>query len=934
MAAALPLALLCAVLAAQDPVADEWRARAWALDPAAHRAAIERALADERWETRHAALDALARAGQGVVWDGAHELLAPRRADPHPNVRRQALRATRRLGAPVAAEELAPLARDPFGGVRLELCEALAGLPEERAAELLLELAADADARVRARAFDLLIGRGPDALGAELDLWERAGCDEEPERFLRALDLLRRAPPNELLIESMRLRWRALERGGAPPARLAALRAAWEALAFVQLGRGQVAPLAAGWLATFEDGDESLDRRRRAQLLAGAAAAGPDLGDLLHAAARAETSLAAGTDLLEGALEALAGDEERLLLVPVGGELDLELWGLLAGRRDAWDAAVVGPWLAPGIDPGVRLAVVNALAETLARSGDEGSALLLARALDDPDQNVAAEAWRALCDAPRPVALAELWRYWCERTGRDVELLRFLSRQSAPAPFRADLIELWASGAARRASVLELLASFRGDGDLARRVEAWLGEELAGLVAAPPPADGAEPDEAWLRQEDRAKALVGALHSIAGEGALESMERVLELSDGLSHEVSKTCAWALGQTPAGRRRLRAWLRPEASMRVRIEAALWIVPDDPDPEVVGLLLERYARCDEELRLRILRVLAPTGDARALAHLAATVTGAGTSPAERVVALAEVARAPRAAGALLAIVAAAPDVDVERAAIEQLGGLELLEPADGERLALLLRERLADPARAEQLRDEVLPALARLAPELGAVELERELLREPLRRAAGELASRFRGERLPAREFVYRGELRAIEELARQGRLEAALAGAGPCWRLDARLLLQLGERALEGGGPGARRAARRLLRAALVAFEGEAPMEDLEHLLCTARARLFALALDERRLDDALLWAGELLDAWRAGRTSERAWSAVFGAVDAADWLEATRLQARAWAALARGDRSGARACWIAAEPLVARAPRAGAEQTRLGRAIE
>jgi hypothetical protein len=948
------------------PVAVEWAVRRRALDPARHADELRAALRSPDWGERHAALDALARALPGEVpapvTEGVLELLD----DDHPNVRRMALRGATRLRLEVPGAILAALAGDPFWGTRAELANTLGLDPDPHDGALLGHLADDADPRVAAAAFDLLFGRGPTALEAQLALWESADLDRASHTFLRAAECVARGAGNAPLIEAVRRRLAAQPTSTASAAR----RALWEGAAFASLGEGRTRLWVNGFLARLPDAGPGVERRRRELLEEGAAAASDELSEGLLAAASAFDACAAGRanlgaararlaswpalaalagsaasddleraiELIEAAVEVSDGTDEGLLEVlgPCSTETAVAGWNALLARRDRWEPPAVSGFLSTARDAQLCLAVVDVLSETLSRTADTGAARLLTGALDDPRAEVAESAFRALCEHLSPGdGLEELHRFWSGmESGRELRALRYLPRAAPPRPFRADLLDLWESGRFRKASLLELLGLFRGDGEIEARLVAWIEAELAHLTLADRPPREVERGP-WREREDRAKALVLALHQVAGEAAAERLEGLLERTDSLSSEVAKTCAWALGRTAVGRVRLARWLAEGVSHRVRIEAALALA-SDAAREATDVLLERYAHCDEELRLRILRRLGGLSEARCLVRLKAVVLEPGHSAAERVVALGEVAAhadPERAVAALAEVIERTSDVDLERAAIEALG-------ATGSAAAgLYLCAILTDERRAESLRDELLPALAAIPTAAAGEAVAHEFWCSALANAPQELAARFVGRSLPSREFIYRGELRAVEGLARDGRLFTVLGAGEPWWRADARLLAELAAGASVGDIASSREAVRRLLRGAVAGLAGEAPSADTEHRLCRARAGLLSLALE--RLDHAAtaFWSRALVDARRAGRTSVRAFTDVFGlpnrrhGVDPLARLSAMRLQARARCALELGDRSAARELARRAALHARASHRAAAEQVRLEQAV-
>lgn len=1008
-----------------DAVTREWTVRRWALDPAAHAGELARAARASDWELRQAAFEALGRAGQGRLAAGQADLARGALRDEHPNVRAAALSASERAGLSLGAGALEAAAQDPWPEVRLALVRYLAPRPDApRRAELLAGLAADPDPALARAARDALWAGAHFGAGPPADLGSRVRA---PEDFVACLSILARGSPDGRWLGAL------LDAAGhgEPPGRQArqGLVAALGLAAGADLAAGaglDGLDLARGWLAPL-GGDGAAEARARELRLAGAAAAGrraaaggaespfpaADLALELARRAAVADALARGAApfrglgleprggaaillelehaqragvgpaqaaelLLEGALAAAGPEPSRVarVLRGAGEDLAAALWAGAGLVARAWEPAELAHWVTePG--PGLRGRVLEALAQTFARSGDGGAAWGLAFALTDPEPGLRGIAFAALARArdPRPFAeaLVESWRL--EDPAARLARLRWLPRSQGLHPFRAELVELWESGASREVAVLELLRAFAPDPELAARAGAWLEEHLEAIEAERAEPAGSSVDGPALERETdfeprgrrpretlvegQAKSLVLAFADLAGEGAHAQLAAWLERTAEVSVEVAKTLAAALARGPAGRACLAGWLGPERRARLRVEAALGVLGEGPahlapgaggerEAELAGralaVLLERMEHCDQPLRARILEALAGyVGWPGVSALLVETALG-GRDQAERLQALAALGgEAPRRGAqsgglreeieqALAAVLAGSADLDLRRSAIVLLGRSG--GPRAAEVLEALARSAPADEL--EHLDDVLLPARARLE---DPPPIEQEVLAAARAAARVELLARFEGRRLAAREFVYRGELAAARHLAEVGRLEAVLAGQA-WWELDARLLLLLGERLVEVPDPALRARALDLVRAGVIGLEGEGPAPDREQVRVSALALLARIALSGERPASAAPDLAELLLAWRLGELAPRQ---LFGPLgpsapeegrDPVAWLEASWLQARAHDALERGELDSARDLGRAAAARLGWSERARAQQRRLDALLE
>jgi hypothetical protein len=280
----------------------------------------------------------------------------------------------------------------------------------------------------------------------------------------------------------------------------------------------------------------------------------------------------------------------------------------------------------------------------------------------------------------------------------------------------------------------------------------------------------------------------------------------------------------------------------------------------------------------------------------------------------------------------------DLEVVRTAVDGLATAGSSEWAAGERAGEALVEILStSDASLGSLRDDLLLAFARLGVEGDSfASLYLDL---PLANASGEMEARFRGDTLPSREFLYRGDLRSTAQLAALGSL------AGSRWSelledasdvLDGRLLLQLAD-AARGGGPGDV-TARRLLVAAAVALEGEPSNAELELDRARVYASLLSIDLKQSQFRSAAAWASRLARDWRLGVLSERDLQLLLGGrgtdPEPQAFLPASALQAQALLAMAEGRMDAARALAERGREVAGRSSRALEHQAILDAALK
>jgi hypothetical protein len=239
----------------------------------------------------------------------------------------------------------------------------------------------------------------------------------------------------------------------------------------------------------------------------------------------------------------------------------------------------------------------------------------------------------------------------------------------------------------------------------------------------------------------------------------------------------------------------------------------------------------------------------------------------------------------------------------------------------------RERVGDG----QVAGELLLACIRAG--AGGRALQRRCFAGALEASGADLLERFRGLRPAATEFRFRLELTAAKTLAERGQLGGALIDAGAWERLDGRLLFELAQVDARGAW------ALELWRAARVALQGEPLGTDMAGLLDRVvwlRYRLGVERGDWGKVRHSVSWL--LLETLlrgtrsqgfeeRLGRFDRRA------GVDPFADLGAAGLQARAWEALTRGDKEGARALAAEAEAWLGGSDHARAGQAELMEAL-
>lgn len=528
------------------------------------------------------------------------------------------------------------------------------------------------------------------------------------------------------------------------------------------------------------------------------------------------------------------------------------LWDCVRARADAWDAEVLQAWISPAMPKAQRARVVLVVAETFRQNRDPGSETLLRAALADPDDDIAAEAFRALSGAldPRPW-MEPLHRAWTARSARwRGQRLAELSREIAWTPFRDDLLEIASESRHESLHTAELLAPFRGDADVIAALTAWLEQDLSALRELPrgPLDQRREPGVV-----KSALVLVRALALSAGDDARAGLSRALEASRDRSLELGKSAIYHLGRIPDGRQELAAWLAPGVHSRLRAEAALALASENPT--AVEVLLAAYESFDEDLRGRALRAFAAVSDEASAQALLRAARAPTSGPAETLTAIdclgSRAVREPALAQRMLAWLDDA-SLDLERrslviAALGAIDSRELREQLVARAIAIDQRRPVAprgSPGHDDWSAEREGLILALAGADGGSGLPPRMLLSLPIERAAADFAARGAGKRLAEVEFSWRAELEWIAAAARAGRLPALFEPVERWRMLDARLLAEAAQRAwvsrdstsietATNAGRGAR-VIESLAITAAIALRGETTVEDSSRVRFEAR----------------------------------------------------------------------------------------------------
>jgi len=884
--ALLTLGLLTARVGSGDAIETEWELRRWALglDPQPD---LAEALRSADWRVHEGALTALARSSAPLSNEHVEACVRSLKHE-HPSVQAAALTALAHAGATVSmkAERL-----EAFAGARLpEVRSAFALLLGRSggAGARLVPLAHDVDERVRETARAALFGEIGDEYA--LDALEVLFRDADLDELLPALEWTRRlrvTSPAEF--EPLRL-----------PEELSPGRRALAAAVHLARGSGtesELDQLLSGWFAP------ELEQRAPARFVADTASIldeslAPALVELWLDVDRGESirwptaiedrrslgeaATARAEELLRIAMDALGASA----VVNQAGRAELTVAGQLsllefaAARLTAWDREVAERFLATG-DPDVRRASLIALGRGVT-AGDPVSAELVAGALESESELERRLAFESLCDGPDPTRWMErMFRAWQRGDMRTRRLmLRELPRGSAHAPFRDALLELGEAGGSSRDEVLDLLVGFRGDEEIAERLESWLETELAAALSG----ELGGPSAA----ERRAAGALRSLDQVAGRLrpeeldalALDVLRRTAEYSEHIG-EVAVECL-SRADDPAAY--LAEFLEEPTLPRTRTLVAIALARTGHE-RATDLLYELLYEAPWELAFRVLFALGQVDNAMTRLWLTEAALDATLSPALRRSAADDLGREGASAEVrehLLRIALHGLDVETMTTAMRGLGRLGLhgrpalrqlygvLESGDNSRLAEL-EDDLGELARME-----LLLALAKTKGLPSA--LFPEVLARPLDASAAWLDYRLRGEETARVEFVWREELQLFELLAERYFVSKLLGRFGAWWRLESRLLILLGELAEEVHPKAFEpEAAGLLLRSGLIGLLGEL-REDPEYAL---RGRLGLLRVAVRAEDwvAAQFHAERLVQDWRENRLPARVWNSALGTRD-------------------------------------------------------
>jgi hypothetical protein len=624
------------LVAGDDSVVREWRARALALDVDGTREQWLAAAASANWDERWHALDALLRAARaGLLADDVsrvasaggdstaavvRELALRALHDARPNLAAHGAALLVELGASDAADEeaLVRLATLPLAEARAAAAQLLGARRGTFGNELLGRLVRDADATVRDAAGRALLARQVRGEGAPLhlaDLLARAyanGGDGEVATWLVALEgvpphvfdalieaCVGRAAPHERVGELLEVA-RAAEGEPLAPVRLADLwcasqdwapardalftRAAKRGGASVALELVRVADL---WAWVFEEETPGPDTRRggeRESLLARLRDVGGDVTKYPFASIVMRAAHgAAGTRVALAAL-LRSGDATFLRGLEVLGS---ELVG--------WTPELVNAAYERAEAMGAQELVLGAL-ESAARAGDEQAIAALAAQLAacTHDEPRARTLFKALARLPDPTeALEALDAHWLAADDETaLALVPLLPRVQRPVDVRRRLVELGQRHTERRGSIARVLSAWRGDDEVGWYLERWSVEYLAELE----PLDAGE----RRRASDRAAELLPALADVAGDGAVEGLVEVFDWSIGREPSIGRVAARQLALTRAGRDALWSYAEQHLDRDLRLELGLALADARAEP------LERAGR--EEL---LVGLLAPRG-----------------------------------------------------------------------------------------------------------------------------------------------------------------------------------------------------------------------------------------------------------------------------------------------------------------------------------
>lgn len=859
----------------ESAVGREWLARARALDPATHGAALKESLGAADWTRNYAALDALARTPAGARWAYAEvrDVVQLALRSERSNLRAAAWRLLLAMDAVQAcALDLPGLARD---ATEEELrawstWQALGvGAPVqagqawgEPAGALLeyLELGEQEVAALSVNAgvldpLSALATAGPGAgaaqaawlapdgvlranrLDAFLGAWLRHPSDGGLVRGLRAA--LVGAQPDDPEAEE----WIGLVEGLALILNDPKLSA--RAALFVDvlpIGSHLGVDRAGAWSRARRTGfgAEVLSR------------AGESLGlPLVYHALALPIDLELRPVLFEAAGEALPA---RLAL-PIALELDEPmaalLWRSVEGRARPVPVPLLVPWLAKGRPADLRFAAAQELSRGLDAPDARERAELLLDFIGSENASLRIASFRWLTEAAgsAPDAILswdELHAAWAAApAGPVLERLADLPQRQDAGPFQQVLLELVLDPATRTRGRIERLHWRRSEPAVRDALLAVYGEELKASL---------EPDADPNRRRNR-RGIAHACLRAVGPEALPHLRLAEDLSaliqqvdpDGgrRSTNLNELLIVGLGRSVAGRALLQSHLHAPADWprRERVEAFLQLAAHGQGELAVvsgpQILKDDFLRCDGILRERIVIALAAPA-LPAQAFLLALARDLGTDEL-----LAE--------SAMESLVRRGGEEDV--ASVLQGGfsyerrqaAARALRVGEGVAAAQILRAALplgaVDPEGTERLLELSLLACLDARGEL-TDELLGRLWSGPLAAGARDLERRFRGLGRTGMGFRWRGELELVGRLARSGRLGAALERCPDAWRLDGRFL-GAAAAAASSASPGCE-GSLRLAQLALVALEGEGPSR--HSALAKVRARALLLDAAERSGD--------------------------------------------------------------------------------------
>ncbi len=906
-----------------DPIAREWLVRELAADPNAHAERLGELVASDSPQRARFAYDVMRR---GLVAAPSSELAVMaiqlglmRHPEERADVRLARLEA-------LAATRIGATFTNCFALEREMLVHSLLGYAHEhrapwlRAASAralrfearddwarpaLTALLADGEEEVRREALAALglrIVEGASGFDVAAQMWNAVAGLEDPHEQVEAVKLLEalRLPPGAL----DEMAWVA---GESPTP----LRAALEALRSCAGASPDAGILIEGWLALegpstglrelLALGARHEQARRRMQ-------EGEPMRSTLVKRLAAESDSATRDALIALALDAV---DVRDLAIVVQGSLRFDdafrvlLFERMRGHSVDWTRQALAAWLDPELrSTELRLAVVDWLgaAAVGAQARELEAALVLA--LADPDIEVARLAFAGLCDVADPWTWsAALRRAWLRFDDSEkLVLAARLPRARAWTDLRDEFVRLSESDAQARGELLELLAAFAPDADLAQRVNAWIAAELESWSDASP----------QRAQEARIAGLTRALARLAPEEAVEELDALASWSADRSDEVGKLAVFALGQTSAGRVRLPRWIDAKAPSRLRIEAALMLAPHG-DAAAEASLRSDFAHSDLALQGRIVDALATFDSPAAQEFLRELAFDEHAELQVRLRALERVASGSPERTRVLE--AATWDSHLEVA----LAGWRLYASEGGAVARAALSERLlelgrrlrgaatADRALLEAERNELLRVAAQV--ELVEPELFVEWRARLDAQAEGDLRERFVDDSEPRPDFAYGPELAFARALASQRRLAAALALDSRWRRWDAAVLESMGALACDAGELAA---GRDLLAAAHIALLGELDGDLRRKRLFLLRQRQLAASESAGDWEPFAYFAAEQLDAARTRRVGSRTLESALGPrdplaqVDGVVGLERASFLVRARLACESGELEAAR----------------------------